>query len=256
MIDWLIRVHPEIGVSEDVPLPVVAECNDQFLNDTQGRHVHSEEIPPLLDAARPGDFARGSAGAGTGMRAFQFKAGIGSASRKLPPNLGGYTLGVLVNANTGLRRQLVIAGVPVGKILANSRYLPVFPRRMTLHGRATDGSIIVVVGTDAPVDARVLHAICKRTAMGLARTGLTSQISSGDLMLAFSTTNVTPRDAEKASVTLEREESKINALYNATVDATESAIYDALWNGTTMTGVSGRVMYALPHDRLRALLAR
>ena len=125
-----------------------------------------------------------------------------------------------------------------------------------MRGRAADGSIIVVVATDAPVDARVLHAICKRTAMGMARTGLTSQISSGDLMLAFSTTNLTPRDAEKRSVQLELDEDRYNALYQATADATESAIYDALWNATTMTGVDGRTIYGLPHDRVRALLAK
>jgi D-aminopeptidase len=255
VIDWLIRVHPEIGIRDDVPLPVVAECNDQALNDTQGRHVHANEIPPLLDAARSGAFVRGSVGAGTGMRAFAFKAGIGSSSRVLPATLGGYSLGVLVNANTGLRRQLTIAGIPVGKVFANE-LLPVFPRRAALErGRAADGSIIVVVATDAPLDARVLGAIAKRVALGLARTGLTSQLSSGDLFLAFSTANLTPRDVAKRSVVLEQSDDRINALYQATVDATETAIYDALWNASTMTGVDGRTIYGLPHERVRALLA-
>ncbi|MBV8601706.1 MAG: P1 family peptidase [Candidatus Eremiobacteraeota bacterium] len=255
VIDWLIRVHPEIGISDDVPLPVVAECNDQALNDTQGRHVHADEIPALLAAAKSDQFARGSVGAGTGMRAFAFKAGIGSASRVLRTEHGGYTVGVLVNANTGLRRQLTISGVPVGRALANE-LLPVFPRRAALErGRAADGSIIVVVATDAPLEARVLNALAKRTSLGLARTGLTSQISSGDLMLAFSTTNLTPREGSKPAQRLETDDDRINALYGATVDATESAIYDALWNATTMTGVDGRTIYGLPHDRVRALLA-
>lgn len=255
VIDWLIKLHPEIGISDDVPLPVVAECNDQALNDTQGRHVHADEVPGLIDGARAGAFLRGSVGAGTGMRAFAFKAGIGSASRRLPAALGGYTLGVLVNANTGLRPQLTIAGVPVGRALAKE-FLPVFGRRAALweHGRAADGSIIVVVATDAPLDARVLAAIAKRTSLGLARTGLSSQISSGDLMLAFSTTIVTPRDLVRRALTIEESDDRINALYQATVDATESAVYDALWNATTMVGVEGRIIYGLPHDRLAALL--
>ncbi|HEV2642615.1 MAG TPA: P1 family peptidase, partial [Candidatus Elarobacter sp.] len=100
VVSWLIGKHPQIGVREDVPLPVVAECDDQGINDIQGRHVHAEDVVAMLDAAKPGDFARGNVGAGTGMRAFGFAAGIGSASRVLPKALGGYTVGVLVNANT------------------------------------------------------------------------------------------------------------------------------------------------------------
>lgn len=254
VIDWLLRVHPQIGISDDVPLPLVAECNDQALNDTQGRHVLASEVPGLLDGARGGAFLRGSVGAGTGMRAFAFKAGIGSSSRRIPAALGGYTLGVLVNANTGLRRQLTMAGVPVGRALAGE-LLPVFGRRAAWeHGRAADGSIIVVVATDAPLSPRVLGAIAKRTSLGLARTGLTSQISSGDLMIAFSTTMVTPRDVVKRALAFEEDDDRINALYQATVDATESAVYDALWNAATMTGVEGRIIYGLPHDRVRALL--
>ncbi|MBV8152551.1 MAG: P1 family peptidase [Candidatus Eremiobacteraeota bacterium] len=255
VIDWLLRQHPDVGVRSDVPLPVVAECNDQALNDTQGRHVHPGDIPALVDAARGGAFARGSVGAGTGMRAFSFKAGIGSASRRLPANLGSYTVGVLLNANSGSRAQLMMAGVPVGRALQNE-FLPVFPRRAAAErARETDGSIIIIVATDAPLEPRVLRALAKRTALGLARTGWTSTVSSGDLMLAFSTTNLTPREGDRHGLTVEEDEDRLDALYQATTDATESAVYDALWNATTMVGAGGRTFYGLPHDRVRALLA-
>jgi D-aminopeptidase len=258
VIDWMIRVHPEIGVRSDVPLPVVAECNDEALNDAQGRHVHPNEIPPLLDAARPGQFARGNVGAGTGMHGFSFKGGIGSSSRRLPQQSGGYSVGVLLNLNDGLRTQLVMAGVHVGLAFAHE-LLPVFPRHAALAGhlphRPAAGSIIVIVATDAPLAARVLHAIAKRATLGLARTGWTSTVSSGDLFLAFSTTNLTPREVAKRTVLLEQDEDRIDALYAATADAVESAVYDALWNAQTMVGRDGITFFGLPHDRVRALLA-
>lgn len=258
VIDWMIRVHPEIGVRSDVPLPVVAECNDEALNDAQGRHVHADEIPLLLDAARSGQFARGNVGAGTGMHGYGFKGGIGSSSRRLPAESGGYTVGVVLNLNDGLRTQLVMAGVYVGRAFARD-LLPVFPRRAGFAGdlphRPDAGSIIVIVATDAPLDARVLHALAKRATLGLARTGWTSTVSSGDLFLTFSTTSLTPRDVAKRNVLLEEDEDRIDALYTATADAVESAVYDALWNAQTMVGRDGITFYGLPHDRVRELLA-
>jgi D-aminopeptidase len=201
VIDWMIAKHPGIGIRSDVPLPVVAECNDQALNDAQGRHVHASEIPPLLESARNGQFARGDVGAGTGMHGFGFKGGIGSASRRLPANLGGYTVGVLLNLNDGLRQNLIVAGVPVGRVFANELQ-PVFPRRAAFatHGRAADGSIIVIVGTDAPLDARVLHALSKRVTLGLGKTGWTSTTSSGDLFLALSTTIASMQFTQRPSM--------------------------------------------------------
>jgi len=256
VIDWMIHAHPEIGVRSDVPLPVVAECNDEALNDAQGRHVHADEIPALLAGAASGQFSRGGVGAGTGMHGFGFKGGIGSASRRLPSDLGGYTVGALLNLNDGRRTQLLIAGVRVGQAFARE-LLPVFPQRAALqtHGRVAGGSIIVVVGTDAPLEARVLHAIAKRATLGLSRTGWTSTVSSGDLFLTFSTTNVVSRDLGKRSVTLEGDEDRIDALYSATADAVESAVYDALWNAATMVGRDGITFYGLPHQRVRELVA-
>jgi D-aminopeptidase len=255
VIDWMIRVHPDIGNRSDVPLPVVAECNDQALNDVQGRHVHADEIPALLNATAQGRFARGNVGAGTGMHGFAFKGGIGSSSRVLTADLGGYTVGVLLNLNDGQRTQLKMAGVRVGEHFAHE-LLPVFPRHAAFaeRGRAANGSIIVIVATDAPLDSRMLYALAKRATLGLARTGWTSTTSSGDLFLSFSTTNLTPRDPEKMTVTLERDDDRLDALYQATADATESAVYDALWNAQTMVGRDGITFFGLPHEKLRALL--
>jgi D-aminopeptidase len=255
VIDWMIRVHPDIGNRSDVPLPVVAECNDQALNDVQGRHVHADEIPALLNATAQGQFARGNVGAGTGMHGFAFKGGIGSSSRVLPADLGAYTVGVFLNLNDGQRAQLKMAGVRVGDHFAHE-LLPVFPRRAAFaeRGRAANGSIIVIVATDAPLDSRMLYALAKRATLGLARTGWTSTTSSGDLFLSFSTTNLTPRDPEKMTVTLERDDDRLDALYQATADATESAVYDALWNAQTMVGRDGITFFGLPHEKLRALL--
>ena len=146
------------------------ECDDQLLNDIQKRVVSPSDVHKLLDAAQPGQFARGSVGAGTGMKAFGFKAGIGTASRVLPASLGGYTVGVLVNDNTGSSRQaLTIVGVPVGEKLKDE-YRPKYPQHLSeadLHGRMASGSIIIVVATDAPLDSRQLHAVLLRAALGM-----------------------------------------------------------------------------------------
>jgi D-aminopeptidase len=257
VVSWLIGKHPDIGIRADVPLPVVAECDDQGMNDIQGRHVGPQDVMKLLDAAAPGDFARGNVGAGTGMHAFGFKGGIGSASRVLPKELGGYTVGVLVNVNTGSRNELLIGGVPVGRALANE-LLPVFPRRAAVRttGRAADGSIIIVVATDAPLDTNRLHDIAKRATMGLARTGATSHTSSGDLFFAFSTTHVYPRAGGITGPALVTDSDRVDALFGATIDATESAIDDAIFSARTMTGANGITLFGLPFDRVAPLLRK
>jgi D-aminopeptidase len=258
VVSWLIGRHPQIGVRDDVPLPVVAECDDQGINDIQARAVHPEDVVAMLDGAKPGDFPRGNVGAGTGMRAFGFAAGIGSSSRVLPKDLGGYTVGVLVNANTGTRTELRIDGVPVGAAFANE-LLPVYPRQAgyePTHGRAADGSIIIVVATDAPLDHNRLHDIAKRAGMGLARTGATSHVSSGDLFIAFSTTHRYPRGGGITGPPIETDESRIDVLFAATIAATESAIDDALFSAHTITGRYGVTYYNLPYDRVRPLLRR
>jgi len=256
VVSWMDEHHPMIGVRDDVPLPVVAECDDQGINDIRGRHVGAEDVRAMLDSARPGNFARGSVGAGTGMHAFGFKGGIGSASRVLPKALGGYTVGVLVNVNTGSRQELLVDGVHVGQALRDV-LLPVYPHAylpQPRHGRAADGSIIIVVATDAPLDALRLRDLAKRSTLGLARVGATSHVSSGDLMIAFSTTHTYPRAGGIAGPPLETDEDRIDALFGATVDATEAAIYDAIFSATTISGQYGITLYGLPFSRVLPLL--
>ncbi|HUA09716.1 MAG TPA: P1 family peptidase [Candidatus Acidoferrales bacterium] len=261
VVDWVIEHHPQVGIRDDVPLPVVAECDDQLLNDIQRRVVGPQDVRSLLDAAKPGQFARGSVGAGTGMRAFGFKAGIGSASRALPASLGGYTVGVLVNDNTGSSRSaLTIVGVPVGERLEN-QYKTVFPKHLSeadLHGRMESGSIIIVVATDAPLDSREIHALLLRAGLGMGRTGLTSDVGSGDLFVGFSTSEVFERTGNFEISAPERKivvsDDVLDALYRATAEATQAAIYDALFEATTMTGRGGATVYGLPVARVLPML--
>ncbi len=218
-----------------VPLPVVAECYDGGLNDIAGRHVTVDHVVEAIETATGGAVPEGSVGAGTGMRAYGFKAGIGTASRVVPD---GHTVGVLVNANCGRRRELLIAGVPVG------REIPVqaSPTR--------DGSIIVVIATDAPLVPHQLRRLCKRAAIGIGRTGTVSRTSSGDFALAFSTAYRLPRTrADRDTITTLRD-NRLNAIFQATIEATEEAIVNAMCVAEPMTGRDNRTMPALPHDKL------
>jgi D-aminopeptidase len=258
VVSWMIEHHPLIGREDDVPLPVVAECDDGLLDDIQARAVTSEDIVKLLESAAPGQFERGSVGAGTGMRAFGFKAGIGSASRVLPATLGGYRVGVLVNDNTGSARELLnIDGVPVGEKL-KGEYQTVFPKPVAMHGRMASGSIIVVVATDAPMDGRQLRALALRAALGMGRTGLTSDVGSGDLFVAFSTSRVYHQtanwDVKAPSGAVVDDEDSINALYRAADEATQAAIYDALFEAKTTVGRNGVTVYGLPVERTLQML--
>jgi D-aminopeptidase len=261
VIAWMIEKHPAIGIRDDTPLPVVAECDDAALNDIQGRHVSADDVTKLLDAARPGDFARGGVGAGTGMLAFGFKAGIGSASKVLPAAAGGYTVGVLVNDNTGSapRANLTIDGVHVGRAFTD-KLLPVFPNRRSSalppNGHVADGSIIIIIATDAPLDTTKLRELAKRATIGLGRSGSTSKMSSGDLFLAFSTTHVTDGDGTVSGPPLVADSSRIDLLYTAVADATEEAIDDALFSARTMAGRDGITFYNLPYDLVAPLLRR
>jgi D-aminopeptidase len=258
VVSWVIEHHPRVGRGDDVPLPVVAECDDALLNDIQARAVTAGDVVGLLDSAKPGQFDRGSVGAGTAMNAFGFRAGIGSASRVLPADEGGYRVGVLVNDNTGsARRQLTIVGVPVGEKLKDE-YRPIFPHHVSVGGRLASGSIIIVVATDAPLDGRQLRALALRAAMGMARTGLTSSVGSGDLIVAFSTTRVFERTADFTVATPDRpileDDDALDDLYTATAEATQASIYDALFESKTETGRDGATVYALPVERVLEML--
>jgi len=229
-------------------LPVVAETWDGFLNDINGFHVKPEHVLQALEGARSGAVAEGNVGGGTGMVAHQFKGGAGTASRKLDAGSGGYTVGVLVQANYGARSGLTIAGVPVGKEIADL---------MPKEGAPPDtGSIIVVVATDAPLLPHQLKRLARRAALGIARNGGIGGNSSGDIFIAFSTAN--PGAAKNAdTVGLQMlPNDRINPLFAATVQATEEAIINAMVAAETMTGVNGNTVYAIPHDRLREALRK
>lgn len=240
------------GFGEAFSLPIVAETYDGFLNDINGFHVRREHVWAALDGASSGPVAEGNVGGGTGMRVSGFKGGIGTASRRLERpypggefGLEGHTLGVLVQANYGARGDLTICGVPVGP-----EFLDLLPEVPDLK----DGSIIIVVATDAPLLPHQLKRVARRAAMGLARTGSVAYNGSGDLFLAFST--VEPLAADGLRLWRAVPEGQMDALFKAAVQATEEAIVNALMAAETMTGLNGRVVHALPHDRLLALMRK
>jgi L-aminopeptidase/D-esterase-like protein len=256
VIEWLVRK----GFQFDWSLPVVAETWDGALNDINGFHVTKENVFAALDSARGGPVAEGSVGGGTGMICNQFKGGIGTASRRLPASGGGYTVGVLVQCNYGSRARLSIAGVPVGQEIPD-----LLPCRDSIPGlavqgrRCTDadkGSIIIVIATDAPLLPHQLKRIAKRASLGVARIGGLGGNPSGDIFVAFSTANPgAAKPDANVSVTMLPNE-RITPLFEATVQATEEAIVNAMVAAETMTGINGLRVYALPHDRLRAALRK
>lgn len=265
VMSWMIKHNPEIGISDDTLTPVIAECDDSRLNDSQGRHVSPEEVVMALESASSGSVQEGSVGAGTGMVSYQFKGGIGTSSRVLPENLGGYHLGVLVNANHGRRHEFTVAGVPVGKLYpvqhSGVNYAP-NNSEMAVHGPGKDlwnqqdsGSIIIIIATDAPVDPRQLQRLARRATIGLARTGSISHHGSGDFILAFSTANSIPHyPAQPTFIMTHLADTHINPLFQATVEATEEAILNALLQATTVTGRDGRTFEAIDIEILRAIM--
>lgn len=250
VMSWMIRQYPEIGISDDTLTPVVAECDDGRLNDIQGRHVSEEHVAQALDSASAGPVPEGTVGAGTGMISYGFKGGIGTASRRLPESEGGYTIGVLVNANHGRRPELVVAGVPVGKW-----YDAATPTAEAVQPGLSEGSIIILVATDAPLDGRQLTRLAKRAALGLARTGSTARHGSGDFILAFSTANVIPHYPRQPTYSLMHlADTHLNPVITATVEATEEAILNALAMATTVIGRDGNRAEAINLQRLQALV--
>ena len=230
VVEYMLKQNPR-----RVPLPVVAECYDGGLNDIAGRHVTIDHVVEAIETATSGPVPEGSVGAGTGMRAYGFKAGIGTASRILP---SGHTVGVLVNANCGRRQMLTIAGVPVGQEIP----VEASPTR--------DGSIIVVIATDAPLLPHQLRRLCKRSAFGITRTGTVSRTSSGDFAIAFSTAYQLSRtQADRDTITTLRD-SRLTSLFQATIEATEEAIINAMCVAPPMKGRDDRIMPAIPHDKL------
>jgi len=251
-------------------LPVVAETWDGSLNDINGFHVKPEHVFAALEGARSGPVAEGNVGGGTGMRCYGFKCGTGTASRKIDARVGGYTVGVLVQANHGTRDQLRVAGIPVGRDLppppppADARLKPRVPsvpvEREALAERLDAvgelGSIIIVVATDAPLLPHQLKRVARRATLGLGRTGSVSSNGSGDIFIAFSTANANAASAADAASVSMLSNQRIGAVFEATVQATEEAITNALVAAETMIGVDGHRADAIPHEGLRAVLRK
>lgn len=240
LISYMLRDNPDIGLTTGTVNPVVAECNDGFLNDLRGRHVHEPHVWAALDGASGGRVAEGCVGAGTGTACYQFKGGIGTASRLVLD--GRYTVGALVQTNHGSRAELTVMGVPLGQRLLED-HLP----------QPGPGSILMVLATDAPFDSRQLTRLAMRATHGLARTGTTSHDGSGDFVIAFSTAERWPHDPSSVTQTVTRmtETGRVmDEFFLAVTESVEEAILNALVAAETMTGRDGNTLHALPHDAL------
>jgi D-aminopeptidase len=249
IIAWRVK-HNQMN--QPWSLPVVAETYDGYLNDINGFHVKEKHVFEALDTAKSGPVAEGNVGGGTGMICYGFKGGIGTASRRLDERAGGYTVGVLVQANFGRRDQLRVAGVPVGQEITDNLLGSI----ETGLPREDVGSIIIIVATDAPVLPHQLKRLARRAALGLARTGTTSGNGSGDIFIAFSTANAEASKPTGIAQLTMLPNDRIGAVFEATVQATEEAIINALVAAETMTGVDNHKVTALPHDRLKQVMKK
>ncbi len=250
VIEWGAKLFVGEGYSGDFSLPVVAETWDGFLNDINGFHVKKEHVFQALDNAKTGAIAEGNVGGGTGMIAHGFKGGTGTSSRVLDAKFGSYTVGVIVQANYGSRPLFSVAGVPVGKEITDLRPTAGQP----IEGQ---GSIIVVVATDAPLLPHQLKRLVKRVSLGVGNMGGRGENSSGDIFIAFSTANAKEisKDDGLANLTMLPND-KINQLFWATSSATEEAILNALVAAETLKGYDDNTAFALPHDRLKEVLKK
>ena len=223
VMSWMVSRYPGIGITDDTLTPVVAECDDSRLNDIQGRHVSEADVQKALDSAAGGMVQEGTVGAGTGMMSYGFKGGIGTASRVIP-SAEGYTIGVLVNANHGRRSELM-------------------------------GSVIIIIATNAPLDARQLKRVAKRAALGLARTGSIARHGSGDFIVAFSTGNVIPHYPKEWTFPMTVfADTHLNPIFAAAVEATQEAILNALTMATTVIGRDGHKAEAIDLAHVREIV--
>jgi len=245
LLDYILEENEDIGVTTGSVNPLVLECNDSYLNDIRGRHVKREHVVEAIKRADE-DFEEGAVGAGTGMSAFEFKGGIGSASRIVEIEGKKYTVGALVLSNFGRREDLTIAGVPVGLELKN------WPGR----GGEGKGSIIMIIATDAPLTGRQLNRVAKRAIVGLARTGGYAYNGSGDIAVAFSTANRIKHYEKEVIEIKALPDSVISPLFKATAEAVEEAIINSLLEARTMDGRDNHVRYALPKEELLRIMRR
>ena len=242
--DGVVRYIVERYPDNNIVLPIVAECYDGGLNDISGLHVTAQHAIEAIKNAIDGPVTEGCVGGGTGMRCYGFKAGIGTASRVLSEEQGGWTVGVLVNSNGGRRHQLRIDGVPVGKEITGS---PPKPTR--------DGSFIIVIATDAPLTHRQLKQLAIRATHGLARTGTPSTDGSGEFVIAFSTANIFLTGTETGTFQIQMlVNRRLSSLFQAVIEATEEAIVNSMTMATTTTGRKDRTMYAIPLTELQKVM--
>lgn len=275
LVQYAIQQNPDIGISTGSVNVVVGETNDGYLNDLQGRHVRAEHVFAAIESASGGAVLEGAVGAGTGTMCFGWKGGIGTASRVLPIELGGFTLGALVQSNFGRSRDLMIAGVPIGRSLqppshsrapgvagiqqshSQTALLNDMDARLHHSGMTDDkGSIMIVLATEAPLDARQLHRLCVRAGAGLARVGSHYGHGSGDFVIGFSTAN--RLEHEPIGLTGTRavliDEGKVmDGLFRAVVESVEEAIVNSLFCAEMMMGRDDHVAWALPIAEVSAL---
>ena len=257
VVQWMTRHHPAIGQEDEAIIPVVGECDDSWLSDAVGRHVRSEHVASAIEQAQAsgdGPVAEGSVGAGTGLVTCDFKAGIGTSSRRVvlrnDDRQLDYNLGVLVQSNFGLMHSLCIAGVPVGEILT-----PDFSDEAKRVRNA--GSIICVVATDAPLLPSQISRLCKRAALGIGRVGSFAAHASGEIIIGFSTANKVPRSTSGLTHRIEvLLDEACDGLYEAVVECTEEAIVNAVCMAESMRGQSDHFAPALPLDALADILSR
>jgi D-aminopeptidase len=246
VIAWQLKHATSLPLEDWWSLPVVAETWDGYLNDINGFHVTPADADAAMADAHGGAIAEGNVGGGTGMICFEWKGGTGTASRKLREKDGGYTVGVLVQCNFGVHHLLRIAGTPVGYELTGK---PVWD--------ADTGSIIVIVATDAPLLPSQMKRIAKRVTLGLGRLGSISGDGSGDIFIAFSTANPGAGMQQENPMPVQMlPNNRMDALFEATVQATEEAVVNALVAAKTMTGADNHVVEGLPHDELRKVLKK
>lgn len=241
LIEYMLQQNKDIGTTTSSVNPVICECNDGYLNDIRGRHVKKEHVFVALNT-KAGPVEEGSVGAGVGMSAFGFKGGIGTSSRVV----NGFTVGVLTLVNCGRREELLIWGVPIGEELG------VQPES---ESETEEGSIIIVVATDAPLSSRQLKRLAKRATHGLARTGATSSHGSGDVVISFSVANQVPHYQDIRTET-KLSDSKISPLFQAVAEATEEAILNALFAAQTLVGRDDNIREAIPLGRIISIMKK
>ena len=243
VIKYMLERNPGAGIENDTIIPIVSECDDSYLNDSRGLHVKEENVVEAIRTATS-SVQEGAVGAGTGMSCYDFKGGIGTSSRLVEMDGSRYNLGSIVLTNHGDRDELIVDGVPVGRLLGKAK-----------HHRPEQGSIVMVVGTDAPLDARQLGRIAKRAIMGLAVTGSCSHNGSGDIVISFSTANIHDRYKEGTLVTdnLLRD-GDLSPLFRATVDSVAESIINSMFKAETMEGRDGHVVPAVPIEETLEIL--